>query len=624
MDDAVIPVAYAMNASPKRYALFLGAGISISAGLPTGTEASAKMIKAIAKGRGEAIEGGENPESCLEWFRNTFGVPATFDLLMKKLGISDENRSDGLLPFILPCGEDGKPIPVKPSLAHRAIADLVKDGHISTIITTNFDHLLEVAISDATGIPPIVITAETDTTLMSVFPDKCRIVKVNGDFTSKELKITPEDLKIYNSAIADYVKRIGAEYGLIVCGWSGKFDTGLVEIFNTLGTRRYPTFWALRPDGEILRSLNTSLKPIPIQIESADDFFMEIQTIIDRLRIVERRQPLSTQVAIRKVSEALQKPRPGLILTELLHNETDILIDELSRGGYIGSGEFSAPEVFIDRIRMLEQRTVALAAMMATIAYNDDKEYCDLIFDIIERLINVHVDPPFTNVGARKFTGIHSGTLFSDCLYHLRLLPALMVIYSTGIAATKAEHFNMLEAVLTPKIGRTGSYGLSNVPYYEFLNIPTIFGCSDLWVILNRERFGDSGNIFTYTYEIVHRILNHLIPGDNRFSTVFDIFEYILSLAYLKGSPKLDITEFHRRRIPALDTRLNQMTTRSGPPGNLIFPESFHSYFRRFEAKISGTKFFAGNARWFESCQRTYAEFFGVSPIDTGIILTPV
>ena len=60
--DSIIPVAYAMNSSPKRYALLLGAGISIAADYPSGKEVAAKIILEIAKAKGKQgdIEGDKN------------------------------------------------------------------------------------------------------------------------------------------------------------------------------------------------------------------------------------------------------------------------------------------------------------------------------------------------------------------------------------------------------------------------------------------------------------------------------------------------------------------------------------------------------------------------------------
>ena len=211
--DSLIPVANALHTSPKRYAFLLGAGISVSAGLPTASDASGNMIRKIAAGKDDdwqkVIPNGAKTEACLKWFEEQFGEKATFERLMEKLGISEENRKDGLKEFIYKTDDEGNLVPGNPTDAHHSIARLVKSGMISLIITTNFDTLMEAAF-DEEHVRYEVITEESDVKQMSVIPDRCRILKVNGDFERGMLRITPEDLKEYPEEIEDYLRRIFA------------------------------------------------------------------------------------------------------------------------------------------------------------------------------------------------------------------------------------------------------------------------------------------------------------------------------------------------------------------------------------------------------------------------------
>lgn len=621
MDDSGIPVAYAMQASPKRYALFLGAGISFSAGLPSGKNLAADMVRAIAKSRGETIEGSGDADICFRWFEDffedEFEGPVTFDKLMKKLGAEEENRRDILQPFLLPKDETGAPIPLKPTTAHQMIAKLVKDNIVSIIITTNFDPLLEDAIKDI-GIRPVVIRSDSKQPLMSVFPDICRIVKVNGDFENLNLKITPEDLKSYDPEIEDYLKRICAEYGLIVCGWSGDYDTGLQEILKKLTLRRYPTFWCLRPDSKIPDDLYKHLRPVPIDIDSADQFFTVLNTVVGRLQTVDQVQPLTVSVAVRKVMDVLQQPRPDIVLSQLIHTQTDIILEELSREGYAPSGTINAPEIFIDRINGLTKKTAPVAAMLATLAYYDDK-YADLIYDSVERLINIKFAEPF----AGEIAGISSEKSFRDHLYFLRMLPALIVIYATGIAATKSEHFNTLEAVFTPKMSKPSYAEERNTPYFDSVNISQIFGVGDLWLTINRANFNESGNQFTYTYQTCHCLVRHLIPSEFRYSEAFDIFEYLFGIAYMSTgarSPENIIDDLMHRRSSPMMSRVYLNTKADGSIGVYVIPDSTKSYLYDFGQNIEGTKFFDGDPMHFENFNRKFAEMFEIDTPDTGIV----
>lgn len=612
--DGVVPVAYAMHASPKRYALLLGAGISVAAGLPSGRDVTAKMIREIALSHEKKIEGGDDAEACIQWFGDEFKEPPTFDKLMAKLGIEEDNRRETLQPFILPTDDEGNTLSVEPTPAHRMIAELVKDKIVSLIITTNFDHLLEKAIEDTTGIRPVVIRSDSTQNVMSIFPDTCRIVKINGDFENLKLKITPKDLESYDTKLEDYIQRICAEYGLVVCGWSGNYDCGLRKILSEAKIRRYPVFWCLIPDANIPDDpdLIKTLKPIPITIESADQFFTDVHTVVGRLQSIERVQPLTVSVAIRKVTDALQQPQPDIILSRLIHTQTDFVLDELAREGYVPAGTVHASEIFNDRVNILSQKTAPLAAMLATLTYYDDK-YADLVYDVVERLVNIRFAEPFVK-GKRNWIEKISDRSFYDCLNNLRLLPALLVIYSCGIAATKAEHFNTLEAVFAPKIKRNDTDLRED--YFESVNIFQIFKCSDLWMGLNRQNFDDAGDIFMYTYETCHRILRDLIPGDIRYSEIFDIFEYLYGLAYLsKDLRETDQTSDDIRYDDAypLFSRFRSLQTKK-------LPDPIRSYVSDFGKKVEGTKFFGGNLSLFEEANQKYGKVRGIDPPKTGLI----
>ncbi|MBT8507422.1 hypothetical protein AZH53_03130 [Methanomicrobiaceae archaeon CYW5] len=619
MDDAVIPVAYAMQASPKRYALFLGAGISLSAGLPSGKEVAADMIRKIAKGRGVAIEGNDDVDVCFQWFSQNVDGPITFDNLMKKLGIVEETRRDRLIPLILPTDDNGDPLPSNTTIAHRMIAKLVKEKMVSLIITTNFDPLLEDAIRE-TGVRPVIIHSQSDPQMMSIFPDTCRIVKVNGDFENLELKLTPEDLESYEPDISNYIKKICEEYGLIVCGWSADYDSGLQEILSSQQYRRYPTFWCLRPDSDIPENLNSAIKPIPIEIDSADQFFTSLDTIVERIRSIEQKQPLTVSAAIRRVTDALQQPRPDIALSQLIHSQTEFILEELAQKVYFPDGTINALEYLNSRIYSLTKKTSPLATMLATLAYFDDK-YDYLIHDVVERLVNIPHNEPFT--GEKTIiTDFSCPQDFGECLYHLRLLPALITIYTTGIAATRTEHFNSLEAVFSPKIFKPYHIPENKKPYFESINISRIFGRYDLWETVNSEFFNAPGDFFWYIYLICHKLVKHLIPGDIGYSETYDIFEYLFGLAYLStgADPTRIEDDLNNFRSSPLRTRVwsGSMHQYSGL---YIIQDSVKTYLNGFGQKIEGTKFFSGDTQKFEICNRRFAEISRSDSPKTGIVL---
>ncbi|MCK4269751.1 MAG: hypothetical protein KAW93_04650, partial [Methanogenium sp.] len=156
-----------------------------------------------------------------------------------------------------------------------------------------------------------VITEESDISQMSVFPDRCRILKVNGDFERGTLRITPEDLKEYPPEIEDYLRRIFAEYGLVICGWSGIFDIHLSQILCADDiNRRYPAFWCLQDRSVVPSAVRRAISHNRIEITDADCFFSTLEVVLERFSRFEPRSTLSAIAAVKKVKNALRDPRP--------------------------------------------------------------------------------------------------------------------------------------------------------------------------------------------------------------------------------------------------------------------------------------------------------------------------
>jgi len=619
--DAVVPVAYAMHASPKRYALLLGAGISVAAGLPTATDVSGNMILTVAEGQDEKVERGEKNEVCLAWFEEAFGEPATFQRLMKELGISEANRKDGLKKFIYRTDENGDPVPGIPTEAHRAIARLVKSGTISLIITTNFDKLMEEALK-AEMVPYEVITEESDVRQMSVFPDRCRVLKVNGDFERGTLRITPEDLRHYPQPMEDYLRRIFGEYGLVTCGWSGIYDTHLVEILCAADIpRRYPVFCCRRRGGSDPSEVCRPLLPNGIDIDDADEFFTTLEAVIERFSRFEPRATPSTAAAVRKVRDALRDPRPDLILSDLINTETDRVYQELASGNYFPETGSSiiAQDFFGETLEKFERLTAPLAAMTAMVAYYDDGENADLIADAIERLINIPRPEP---KGGFRIHGMY-GTEFYDALFGLRRYPALLVIYASGIAAVKKGHLSTLEAILTrPKIKTYINTSLQRVPYHDEVNIWFAMVCDPHWFLgYNQKRYGEAGNVHYYLYWTVQSIIQPIMPNEHTYDGAFDTFEYLYGLSYLRlVSSPLEGKSAANPPLPLL-SRVWVKTVGFGGKGKYAFPEQVVSYLQDIRKNAEGFDFFGGDLLTFERQNQTFAGFFGIGAPESGISL---
>lgn len=614
--DEVIPVAFALYHSPRRYALLVGSGISRDTEILTAGEITDDLIKQIA---GNKIKSGQKPQ---DWYKETHDSKApTFTSLFDELARSKEDRTAILRPYFEPKDKGGKLLKVEPTPAHLSIARLVRDGVISLIITTNFDPLLEEAIRKETGKTPVVITHESDPRLMEVAGDQCRIVMVNGKYPSTDLKLTPEDLASYDANLADYLNRVFSEYGLVVCGWSGEHDKGLVKILTDDRVRRFALFWCSRDAPEkIPVVIRSKLHLSTIGIVSANEFFGDLESRIDLLRRHEMTSSLTVENAIKKVKDALRDPRPELILSDLLHEETDRVLAEVNRTNFVPEGPIDGKALFKNRMEELERVSAPLAAMVATIAYYDDGNYADLITETIDRLINF---PRIGDVFSGRYgeiNGVASEQEYRGYFHELRFYPALLTIYASGITAVRRGNFNTLSAILEkPRTRQFISSEMSwrDVPYFEYVSIGTIIWTLEQWALeFGAEKFGKQGNLHYYPMKVIQAIVSNLIPNEYHFDTTFDTFEYLYGLSYLNQTPPEPGSDAY-----PLKSRLWLLTVGFNGSGKFKFPDAVQSYLSEIAPKIEKSVFFNGDTQQFLRCMQRHGKIFGVNPPETGIRL---
>ena len=622
--DDIIPVAFAVLSSPKRYALLLGSGIS-GGKLPTGRAITRDLIRRIAALSMEQID--RDP---LDWYRNRYHGEPTFPGLFKTLKARDGDEEAILNDYFTVVGPEGRRVAPGPTPAHRTIATMVKEGLIGLIVTTNFDNLMERALWDE-GVQPVVITELSDPEMMSVFPDRCRIVKVNGDYPSTDLKMTPEDLKDYSPKIKDYLDRIFSEYGLIVCGWSAKDDTGLVKILSggertERRVRRYSTIWCRRKDSTFIpQEIVGELHPSEIEITTADEFFEELSSRIEVLRRYDHNEPMSVSTAVQKVKRILREPKPELMLPDLIRDETDRVIEYIMDRQRYQAAVIDGMEYYLATLRDLEGAAAPLAAMAATVAYHDDT-FTDLITDMFVRLINT----PLIEPQVSGIQNVHQKTDqdYIEGLRRLRHYPALLVLYASGIAAVRTGHFDTLEAIVRrPKQYRYGGMLRETAPYYESVNLHEVAGFGSDWIARQTyERFGKEGTHTDYFSQVMYTVMQGLFPNRYAFDETLDIFEYIFGLAYLAELGEIEPGAFRFGNVPGPLLSCNwhrhpYLPGISSPTHTLSFPPHLIAYLADLKQRAAESTFFGGDLSVFEKAHRNYAKGFGIDCPETGIEL---
>jgi SIR2-like domain len=239
MIDPLTSVAFSVHSGKGVYALLLGSGISRAAHIPTGWEVTVDLIKKVA-----AVEDQSCGADPVAWYFKTYGKDADYSVLLEALASTPSERTNLLRGYFEPTAAERDAGDKAPTLAHKAIAKLVAKGFFRVIITTNFDRLMEQAL-EAEGVNPTVIsTADMVKGATPLAHTDCTLVKVHGDYRDTRLRNTTAELSSYDKGMDKLLDQIFDEYGLIVCGWSGTWDTALRASILRSRNRRYSFTWA--------------------------------------------------------------------------------------------------------------------------------------------------------------------------------------------------------------------------------------------------------------------------------------------------------------------------------------------------------------------------------------------
>lgn len=183
-----------------RHALWLGAGISVASGVPTVRPLCSRILRGLGL-RDSDIEDVVRA-----------GVPfeSLFEVLM--------SVADCTTLFEVFRGE-------RPSLAHKFAARLAKHGLVRTILTTNFDALIEEALSDH-GVEFDLFTSDEEFSSIDWASQKLRVIKLHGTIHDiKELVLTIRRVAaryradVRGKVIRDLIEN-ESDGGLVILGYS--------------------------------------------------------------------------------------------------------------------------------------------------------------------------------------------------------------------------------------------------------------------------------------------------------------------------------------------------------------------------------------------------------------------
>ncbi len=251
----------------------------------------------------------------------------SYSVILEELGLSREERQSLLHAYIEPSADNlrqGRKIPTK---AHFAIADLVRAGYIRVVVTTNFDRLIEGALRDRGVEPTVVSSPDALAGAEPIGHSVCYVLKLHGDYKDSRILNTDEELAAYPREYDQVLDRIFDEYGLIIAGWSGKWDHALRAALLRAPNRRFSTYWVPRGDlDDHAQQLVNHRHALAITAKDADTFFSALSQRVEVLQTSHRRNPAGVELVVTSAKRFLSKPEYRIELDDFVNQQTEDLI----------------------------------------------------------------------------------------------------------------------------------------------------------------------------------------------------------------------------------------------------------------------------------------------------------
>lgn len=514
MIDLFLNLAFSMFTSKGVYALLLGSGLSRASGVPTGWEILEDLIRKVAH-----LE-GESPSDLAEWYRARHHGEPDYSQILAQLAASPSERLKLLQAYFEPTEEERREGRKLPTAAHRAIAELVAKGYVRVIITTNFDRLIEQALTDVGVQPSVIASADRAMGAMPLVHSSCTLIKVHGDYLDPRFRNTTEELRSYEPAMDRLLDQVFDEYGLIVCGWSADWDDALRVAIERSPSRRFTTFWTTRGrTSQSADGLIQQRRAVRLSIASADAFFQEVKDRVLALETFGASDPLSPKVAVARVKRYLSDPQSVIALHDLVMTEAAALRERTSNQHFSAHHENPTSETTLARLKRYESSLDLLLPELICMAYWADTKQNDLVVEAFRR--------------AAEESDVPEGGM--TVWISLRRYPSLLLLYGIGMAAIAHGNYRLLKGLLDLKIMKKSHTGEKRVGV--LLHDQAVMQYDHQPLLLARKEHTPLSN---YLFEYLKEPMRGYLPRDEEYARGFLWFEYLRAVASLDAQLSAD------------------------------------------------------------------------------------
>lgn len=260
---------------PAELTLLLGAGASRSSGVKLGSD----MIR---EWRSEIFESRATPEDVAaglavdDWFARHRDEFPDDDLAYSRLFEYCHSTPDARQKYI-----EKSVLPGTPGWGYLYLANMiVQRRRFTTVFTTNFDDLVNEALTRFLQHNAAVCNGDAEVDEVSFLSDRAKIVKLHGDYLFYNQKNTIDELRKVGVRMAEKFAELARARGLVVIGYSGRDESimhMLELLFEDRNAFRKLVFWGVRRDDALSERVKTLSADPRLRLFECQDFdgFME-------------------------------------------------------------------------------------------------------------------------------------------------------------------------------------------------------------------------------------------------------------------------------------------------------------------------------------------------------------
>ena len=220
--------------SNQSFDLFLGAGASMTSGIPSGSDLVWHFKKEILSSRGK-INGRKFQDLKIEAnkriLQSYFDEKGESNITNPYSHYFNECYPDPIVrkEFLTDLVRDKKP-----SIGFLCLAALVEQLKFNVVWTTNFGDLIEKSINGLNYKSCQIVSPENASSVSNYKTDIPTVVKLHGDFRYDPLQNTDEELQRLEESLHNYFVAASARRGLLVVGYSGSDESVMTTLEKAL------------------------------------------------------------------------------------------------------------------------------------------------------------------------------------------------------------------------------------------------------------------------------------------------------------------------------------------------------------------------------------------------------